>query len=216
MRSSLAAMAIALAAATQANAGGEGVWNGACPAGQWLGGLKLRGDERLTVIAPLCVSADRGASGYAWASEPAATEIAQPEPLPEPADETKENVLRASSHDLARFRGSRALLIVKGRRLAPDDRLAAGEARDMLCPRDSFVTGIRTPLEGDLSVGLVCGQPGRRPRTSVGYAGPGQRTDCERASGNPYAGDVADGIYGALESGLVISLGLTCDAATRK
>lgn len=96
---------------------------------------------------------------------------------------------------------------------------------DLTCPRDTYVTGIRTGWRSRKGTGnqslseirLVCGRPNEHERNIVS---PGdkpesaslrvERSECRGVSTNPFDGDSVQSIFGAIEDGRVQTIGVSC------
>ena len=203
--------------------GGEGrlldeAWIMRCPEGERLVGLRLRADERIVGAEAICAD-PAGRAPHVWTLPPGgrtASEAAN--------DRGDGHILHASSRGIARFQGSKALVISVPRR--PDPRPAerpAGfrpEPSDLVCPAGRVVTALRTAQAaqgGGLSgVQIVCGGGDGDPLpvgAPLGARGPlVQQVQCGGASANPHDGTAADALLGSGFDGRLQSLGLTCAA----
>lgn len=98
---------------------------------------------------------------------------------------------------------------------------------DLTCPRDTYVTGVRTGWRTRKGAGsqslseirLVCGRPNRHDQTLVSLGDDGkpknaslrvERSECRGVSTNPFDGDSVQSIFGAIEDGRVQTIGVSC------
>lgn len=97
---------------------------------------------------------------------------------------------------------------------------------DEKCPTDSYVTGIRTGWRSKkgaqtlAAIQIVCARPGARDHQTIGPWPTGkdrkplelriERAECEGAIANPHDGDSVQTIFGAIESGRVQTIGVSC------
>ncbi|MFT3808477.1 MAG: hypothetical protein QM698_01020 [Micropepsaceae bacterium] len=222
-------------------------WSMACGPGLRLVGVKVYEDGRtIAGVEALCAALEwRPGRVIAWASGPAVAELPERMPLrpvvvaAEGTDDlTARTVLRASSREVRRQSGSRAVLIQvapaapepvwtqePGRRVT----LATGrKGRELVCPEGTYVQGLRTGSEagrrgGLVAVQIVCGSGNGRVETVGVWADPrkskknkplrpvvAMRTQCGGGAANPHDGMAAKALIGTAEDGRIVSLGLTC------
>ncbi len=97
----------------------------------------------------------------------------------------------------------------------------AGPSRTLLCPRGSYVTGIKSAVRRDErglgGVQIICGQGAAQQVIGAAMkqkAADIQQVRCSTGTANPLDGAAADALIGTALYGRVQSLGLTCKGDT--
>lgn len=219
-------------------------WSMACPGQQRLVGVRVHQDKWTVVgVEALCARLTLENGLIVWAADPSVAEPPDLKPSRVAVTGGKEiagatagtegHVLRASSDNVSRFKGSRAVLISVPRAAEPQPHadegaritLATGRrGRTLECPAGGYVQGLRTGTAagrrgGLVSVQIICTQGDGRSQI-VGAAARARkakivtsRTQCAGASANPHDGAAGRALIGAAEGGRVVSLGLVCARA---